>query len=829
MKPLLPALRRLFATGSPPVAGRWTALGLAVVFLLPLGGIFDLIGCLPPYLRLALVYGLLLLPLAWRPIPRAAVGALAVLLAMGLEAGFSPGPVAQLVALLLAHQAVWWAVGPVSLRLSAGVAVYGFLHVGLFLSPWGYPIAEGLADALGRIAGWLTGNAYHLGPTYQGLGGMLLFLCLSVAGWDRGRLAFGRTASFAGIALLLDGLLSLVLIRKVDFGADLVWELKYQEVFGYPQLFEHARGLALLLFPALIFVVQLAAYLVLHYEGHRKGGGATGATAGPPWLGWSLPHPAWAGALGAVAVIVAFLLLPPTAWRDPTPPEVVFVEKGVVSYTKPDYTRYGRSAGGMFGLLPEYARLFGCRATVVKDIPESLPENGVLVLTNLDAPEPAEVRERIWEFVRNGGGLWVLGDHTFIKNGRNHINDLLEPCGISLRHDSAQFFPQGWFNSYDFRQGTPFGLLRDPAENRPAILVGASLELAAPAEPFVLGRYGYSDWGTTETDEQRGYIGDFVYQAQERLGDLVLVAGQTFGAGRVLVFGDTTSFFCNNMPRSFEILRSSLSWFGEGRGWMAFSGTAARWLTGLVLVAGLALLLLTPRRGAVAGALGMLGLVAWIGQRPGGLLPFARDYSRQRLAIVDFSHQPEASKHSSMDNGLHGLTINLMRYGLLPVIMDEWDRELLDASRLLVVNAPRRTIDRAERRALDAFFARGGTFLLGCGFPHLEFCRDFLEPLHIGVEGVPLGRFFDRPVFGRPVSFFSAWPLRVANPQVAVICLYDTWPLIGVLPIGPGRLAVIGDSEMLLNRNVESMDNYDPNNIQFIKSILDYTVGPPGS
>ncbi|MCB1126707.1 MAG: hypothetical protein KDM81_09445, partial [Verrucomicrobiae bacterium] len=591
MKVTLAGLGRLFKPSPETGGGASFPLFFAVLYLAPLAFIFDLAGCLPPYLRLLLAYLLLLLPLALRPGRRAAWGAAVVVGVMALGARLSPPPAAEIALLLLAHQAVWQAVGPVPARLSAGVVGYAFLHLFLFLSPLGHGAVEGFCAGMDRLAGWVTGSAYNLGPTYLGLGGLLLFLCLSVAGWDRSRLGFGRTASFLGIALLANGVLALVLIRKVDFAADMVWELKYQEPFGYAQLWQHLKGLALLIYPGLVFAVQLAVYLVLHHERTprvRSGNGAVnGISKG--WLGLKGPKPVWGFAVGAGAVLLLCLTLPPTAWRRPDPMRIIFVEKGVVSYTKPDYTRYGRAAGGMFGLLPEYARLFGCRTTVVKDIPESLPENGVLVLTNLDAPEPAEVRERIWEFVRNGGGLWVLGDHTFIKNGRNHINDLLEPCGISLRHDSAQFFPQGWFNSYDFRQGTPFGLLRDPAENRPAILVGASLELAAPAEPFVLGRYGYSDWGTTETDEQRGYIGDFVYQAQERLGDLVLVAGQTFGAGRVLVFGDTTSFFCNNMPRSFEILRSSLSWFGEGRGWMAFSGTAARWLTGLVLVAGLAL------------------------------------------------------------------------------------------------------------------------------------------------------------------------------------------------------------------------------------------------
>ncbi|MCB1128810.1 MAG: hypothetical protein KDM81_20100, partial [Verrucomicrobiae bacterium] len=392
-----------------------------------------------------------------------------------------------------------------------------------------------------------------------------------------------------------------------------------------------------------------------------------------------------------------------------------------------------------------------CDTELVKEIPAELKGNELVVLTNIDSPTPPEEMERLWTFVKNGGRLWVLGDHTFIKNGRNHINDLLEPCHISLAHDSAQFFPQGWFNSYDFRQGTPFGELRDPAENRPAILVGASLQLEAPAVPFVLGRYGYGDWGTTASDEQRGYIGDFKYQAQERLGDLVLVAGEQVGRGKVLVFGDTTSFFCNNMPRSFEILRAGLSWFGENPRWSALNGAGGQWLAGLLTVGLMGLLLWFARPGLLAGVLGAVALVAWQGHRPTGTLKFSPDFSRSRLAIVDYSHQEDTSKHGSMDNSLHGLTINMMRYGLLPVAADRWDPALLDVARVIVMNAPRKVITPSEQADLQAFMERGGTVILACGFPHYEFAKPLLDPYDIKVRGLPLGRFFDRPMFGHRV------------------------------------------------------------------------------
>jgi hypothetical protein len=800
-------------------------IGYPVLYLAPLGFIFDLVGYLPPYLRLLVVYGFLVLPICLRPSRRSIWGAVVLAAVMGIQATVTLPAVAEIGLLVIAHQWIWKRVLQVPSAVTAGVCCYTFLHYYLFLSPLGYPVLEGISRASCRISGWITGGSLNLGPTYQNIGGLLLFLCLSIFSWNRNRISIARTACFLGVVLLLGGLLSLVLVRRVDFGVSLVWELKYRDAFGYGQLLEKARGLAVVMYPALIFAAWLVVYVTLHYEAWKEQPTLVSEGNGK-WDGWRWlsEHP-WQGGLPIVALIFILVSMPPTAWRRPSARRLVFVERGVVSFTKPDYTRFGQAAGGMYGLLPEYVGLFGCTAEVVRDVPESLASDQVVVLTNLDEPLRPEVFRRLWAFVEAGGSLWVLGDHTFIKNGRNHINDLLAPCHISLNHDSAQFFPQGWFHSYEFRQGTPFGGLRDSAENRPAILVGASLRLRAPAQPFILGRYGYSDWGTSGADESRGYIGDFKYQSQERLGDLVLVAGERYGLGKVLVFGDTTSFFNNNLSRSYEILRSVLSWFGESPRWHVVAGWTGRVVAATVLVALGLLLLVFKNIRAVQLVLPASMLLSLAIHQPAGLLAYDVNSTRRRMAIIDFSHEPFASKHSSMNSGLHGVSINLARHGQLPVVINEWNPQLLDAAGLIVANAPRRPFSKSERRDLTRFMERGGTVLLGCGYPHYAFSRSFLETQRLGIRGLPLGRFFDRTAFGQRISFVSAWPIEMTNPEASVICLYDEWPLIVMAPVGRGRLVLISDSEFLHNRNLEGHENYDSANIQFMRSLLDYTMG----
>jgi len=752
----------------------------AFLFLLPLAFIFDLAGYIPPHLRLFTVYALLALPLC--RYPRASViRGVPVLVAAILLNALAPLPLAaEILLLTFVHLWIWsLSSGLVPGWLAQGVAFYTLLHLFLFQSPLGFELLEGINRIVTWFGRWITGGTIQTGYTYQNVGSFLLFLSLSIHAWDRGAVSKARTAAFLLVILLLNGLLSAVLLFTVDLGPDLTWDLNFRELFDYKALASYAVRATVLVFPFLIFL----AHTVL-------------------------------------------VMTPPTTRRPAQTSKVSFLHRGVVSFTKPDYTRFSRAAGGMFGFVPEYAGLFGCPGEIVSEIPEPLDPDQILVITNLDEPLSKAEFDRVWSFVRAGGSLWVLGDHTFVKNGRNHVNDLLAPSHIRLNHDSAQFHPQGWFNSYRIRQGTAFSSLRDPAENRLSLLVGSSLDLQPPARPLIMGRFGYGDWGPAEKDEERGWLGDFEYQVNERLGDLVLVAGEQVGSGKVLVFGDTTSFFNLNLTRSFELLRAVLTWFGEPDSYSWFFSRAAEWLVIVLLAIALIVSVLGRSRRSAYGTLLVLALISFAAHQA-AQLPFNRNLARKRMAIIDFSQQPYASKHSNMRSGLFGVTANLFRHDMMPVTQNDWNRELLDEAALLFLNAPQRPFSAAQRRDVMEFAERGGVVLMSCGYPHYGNARSLLEPLGIEVLNTPLGRSFDRLAFGRPIHLFSAWPVKLHRADAVILAMSDDWPLIVEVPVGQGRVVLIPDSEFFHNINLENLERHSLANIEFIRTLLDRVRGVP--
>jgi hypothetical protein len=341
-----------------------------------------------------------------------------------------------------------------------------------------------------------------------------------------------------------------------------------------------------------------------------------------------------------------------------------------------------------------------------------------------------------------------------------------------------------------------------------------------------MGRFGYGDLGPAKEDEKRGWLGDFEYQVNERLGDLVLVAGEQVGAGKVLVFGDTTSFFNLNLIRSYELLRAVLTWFGEPGGYAWFNSRAAERLAVVLLMITLLLSINDRSERSVQGTLMVLALLSFV-LHQAAHLPFNRNLARQRMAIIDFSQQPYASKHSNMNSGLFGMTANLYRHDMMPVTQNDWNRELLDEAALLFLNAPQRPFSAARRKDVMEFAERGGVVLMSCGYSHYGNARSLLEPLGLEVLNIPLGRSFDRLAFGQPIHLFSAWPLRLHRDNATVLAMSDDWPLIVEVPIGRGRFILIPDSEFFHNINLENMERHSQANVNFIRTLLDRVRGAP--
>lgn len=683
-----------------------------------------------------------------------------------------------------------------------------------------------LDDFAASSARWLTGA--NLSSSAAGLPLLALALCFPVAMMLSERKFFVGLVTIGGLILAL--LVFWLLQRPLEN-----W-LHYYGLHGLHDAF-NMQWAPLILLGVVLFIW---GYLIPPVV---KNGGA--ARMGSVIL---LPAAVLTGSL--------FMGWPPTI-GSPSSKQVVFYNKGYLNWDVPVYGYYGPHASGMFGLIPDYLRWRGFTVGMTDSLSaDALDSAGVVVFINLMDPLSPEEDEELRGFVDRGGSVLLLGDHTGMANIREPSNRLLEPYCIELNFDSAKPLRTGWIGSLVCPQHPlteRLGLLRQGGDRAGVtqIWIGASLGVSPPGKPLIVGRDGFSDWGN-EQNEKDGYLGDFRYRINERLGNLVLLAEARRGQGKVLVFGDTSTLqngalvrAGNFVVKTFDYLLSPVK-----------SPPLIFKILGVLLIILAALAWFRTRGSQTALALGALALfvgaglsqqrVAAAGDFPNR--PWTNDANPR--AIIDHSHSPCTPLNQVSVDGHWGLQNCLMRSGFLPQIMERWDGQTVKDARILVEFAPARAFSGKQKQNLSDFMQKGGLVILSCGMEEFDgsksLLKDYgLEPIYVPLGPAELETEISLPAPGDnltpttlndttnqevrrsvTVTFHKAWETKVNNQQAQVLLEGYGKPIIVFAPVGEGGLLYIPDTDFLTNLNLERPSgDYNEGNILYLRHLLKELAG----
>jgi hypothetical protein len=548
-------------------------------------------------------------------------------------------------------------------------------------------------------------------------------------------------------------------------------------------------------------------------------------------------------ALALLAAVAVQVVRAPERPRMTPAPRVVLYEKGYLNWSKPDFDSFGEYSSGMLGRLPVFLRQLGFDAALASSLDNgTLRDARIAVVVNpwamLSRPEHAT----LWEFVRRGGSLLLVGDHTWRNDkGEDTLNDLLSPSDIRFHFDSATYHIGGWLYEYGFTADAVFHRMRDDM-NQPGVGIGASLDLRGRAEPLLFGVYGYSDVGVVVPRPDTQYLGDRRYTPGEQLGDVVLAAQQNFGAGRVVVFGDTTGFFNLLMLGSHQTVSRI---FGK-----LASPPVDRWyalqlvVSGSLFLIGCVLLAACRRRSLLAllvvslsCGFGISAYDAWA-SAPIDLVPSGD------IAYVDGSHGGRFSQEIWRDDGLAGLYLNLMRNDIQPLSMESFSPERLSRARMLFVIAPAQRYSEREVDAIEHFIRRGGYVVVCAGAGSADAVQPLLSRRRLCVRNKPLGPFMTLfPPISSNVRFCVAFGVEDAETGTRdALVWYDAAHTTAVMmerlePEGAsgaprGGLLLVGDDQFLLNKNLET-DKGPPimENVNFMKWLVRHQgeLAPKGS
>jgi len=523
----------------------------------------------------------------------------------------------------------------------------------------------------------------------------------------------------------------------------------------------------------------------------------------------------WATNAGAWALLAGAALYGFVPPRPAAKGEILLHDAGYLDWRMPTFESYGDKSGGMFGRLPGFLQASGYHVKRRPASQESLRSAKVLVVINLMEEFDRPTKEAIWDFVRGGGGLLVLGDHTGVRGIREPSNDLLNPVHIALNFDSAKAFRDGWLWAYGLpRHAATTGM--DDAINEIEIWIGASLAVGPPARPVIIGSYGFSDPGNM-ADQQRGYLGNLQYDLGERLGDIPLAAECRYGKGKVLVFGDTSPFQNGALVYSHRFVENVFAWLGSVQDPAA--DAARHWTGALLLLAGSAALAGLARMRYWPAVAAIALLLGWaLGALPARALG-APSTAQNDVAWIDSSHLERFSLNSWVDDGFGGLVHNLMRNGYSPLLMTHWDTRELRRGALLILIGPSKPFSPREAAAIRQFVEGGGHLILAAGWEDLSGSEELWREFGLQVGQMPLGRVLVKQP-GGDVRLYKGWPVTATQGHPEVLCSPWSHPAIVRLPIGKGSVVAIADTQFLLGRNLEGTERYYPENVAFLRRLF---------
>jgi hypothetical protein len=709
---------------------------------------------------------------------------------------------------------------------SASVLVLGLYKFAVMAIPWVWLFMDGLADAITFLPGFVSRQPLNTGATYAGLDYLVLMSVLYALWATCAPTPKAKRVLKTGGVILAAHFVYLLVLAFAPKILSLLPAAQTEAVFGQKAPWHWTQALRTLIpwnVPALAAVLHMVvANFLFKTLPVMSGPGSQPAR-------FRVPRFAVSAALIGLALLLPVLASLNTQPLSLTGKKIVLYEKGFLNWLKPKHDEYGRLSVGMYGMLSEFLQSYGAQCVVSPDLSAAdLQGAHLLVLIFPNKPWTNGQLDRIWNFVRDGGSLLVLGEHTVReKEGGNRFNDVLQPTAMRVAFDSAMFEIGGWLESYEALSHPATAGLSDH-RNEFGVVIGASVEARWPARPMLAGRFGFSDPGDPTNDESKGgsMMGNHKYDAGEKLGDQLLVAEQRFGRGRVMVFGDTSGFSNSILFGSHEFVSRLFAYLCSDT-WIS----TGRMVAAIIAVALFLFLLRLHPALLTLCALALSASLTWTmarNHRVAEVLPDGRHAAPNRLAYIDTSHLERASGESWRDDGPGGLELTLMRNGYLVLGLHELDAERLQRAGLLISLAPARKFTATEIRAVREFIEGGGIFICTVGWPEARASRELLADLGFYVGGIgaatsgqpepkPFGHFkapfFNGGDYMAYVRFHAAWNVESSDPQARPIAYGPRDPkgppdqpdptVILMRRIGRGKAVVVADTDFAANKNLE--------------------------
>lgn len=434
--------------------------------------------------------------------------------------------------------------------------------------------------------------------------------------------------------------------------------------------------------------------------------------------------------------------------------------------------------------------------------PAALAHTDVLVLKTPTRPYEAAEIAAVHEFVRAGGGLYLISDHTNIFGMSTWLNQVAESLGFTFNSDAVFDL---WSRSDQlWRQDSPLPHPAVAGLEQYRFLTSCSIR---PGWTTRVAMAGAQAGSALVCYHESNFFNPHPPRAEFRFGRMIQLASTRVGRGRVLGFTDSTTYsnFAVFWPGRLEQLLAALEWLNRRNSALPWTWVAG--LGGLLLCGWLAL----ARRLAgedwlpmvLLAALLTLSVLRALGRPvpPPLRNPLPAASLDAALSQVQFPLEDKLDLQNPRN--METFFIWLHRSGLLPTLTQG---SIPPQSRLHVVLNPAHVPDAHRQAELRAFLERGGTLLVALRpSQYTAGLNAWLEPY-----GLAFGtRLVQQQAVALDSAGDSVWVDEALSVEGGRPFVRDRMgqALATEVAVGQGRLVVSGLADCFSNARLGTYDS----------------------
>lgn len=384
---------------------------------------------------------------------------------------------------------------------------------------------------------------------------------------------------------------------------------------------------------------------------------------------------------------------------------------------KYDTLWYGEKSGYNYNCLYDYlSKFYSVRRNTETLTQNILAQCDILILKTPTTGYSIEEQQAIFKFVTNGGGLYLIGDHTNVFGTSTCLNPIAKMFGLEFNYDATYDLTSGGLQLY-----YPPAHFRHPAiQQLPPFLFGTSCSLRAPifSENIIMGSRllsAYLDYS------EKNFFSHKTDIPSVDFGVFLQCVGIRCGKGRVLAFADSTVFsnFWFFLPGKTELFMGCIAWlnkrnlfgfvnilllagsfvlFGLSRHFIPFHGGFK--VTGFSLFS---LLIAIP---AAMYLLSFLNRAFYPVREPHTkpvYVSFEKEHSNFELPILRLQ--------GTLPQTFHTFYVWVQRLGYVPRVQTSFSSALKNGSMVIFIN-PTKSFKKQECRAFSEYIKNGGKALI---------------------------------------------------------------------------------------------------------------------